>query len=132
MPGADGEQVPDEVELTQVGRVKLRQTLNWSRIEISFRCGPGDADEGYVSMLEGRLSVAQAVPLVARGDYEGMADCVRHTTAGLLTKAGFVVRYKPEKTIPGHVGVYPNAEWDSDKSESFDGCFSEYVRGLIK
>jgi hypothetical protein len=132
MPGADGEQVTADVALTQLGHVKLRQSAQWSRINISFRCGLSEGDEGYLSLIEGRLTVAEAVPLVARGDAEGQADCVRHTEAGILTKAGFKVMYRPLPTIPGHVAVYSADDWDEDTSRLFDDCFVEYVRGLLQ
>ncbi|HEX3542775.1 MAG TPA: hypothetical protein VHT75_20270, partial [Acidimicrobiales bacterium] len=132
VPGDDGEDVADDVPLTQLGHADLRQTLNWSRINISFRCAPGQNDEGYVSLVEGRLTVAQAVPMIARGDKEGSADCVRHTEAGILSKAGFKVVYKPEPTVPGHVAVSATADWDENMSQLFDECFIEYVRGLLR
>lgn len=131
MPGADGEEVAADVELTQLGHVKLAKSLNWSRVNISFRCAPASNDDGYLSLFEGRLTVAEAVPLVARGDREGRADCVRHTEAGKLTKAGFQVVYRPQPTIPGHVAVYFPEEWDEEVSGLFDDCFIEFVRGLF-
>jgi hypothetical protein len=131
MPGADGEEVPADVVLTQLGHVKMRCGASWSRINISFRCGLAATDEGYLSLIEGRLSVGEAVALVARGDEEGTADCVRHTEAGSLTKSGFRVVYRPLRTIPGHVAVYPGGEWDEETSKLFDDCFVDYVRGLF-
>lgn len=123
--------MPDDVWLTQLGHVKFRQTEKWSRINISFRCGLSENDEGYLSLIEGKLTVAQTVPLVARGDMEGAADCVRHTQAGQLTKAGFEVVFKPTPTVPGHVAVHWDGEWTEQTSEHFDNCFVDYVRGLM-
>jgi hypothetical protein len=126
---ADGEVVPADTCLTQLGHVKIRLSRAWSRTSYEFRCCPSDSDDGHVSLLEGALTVEQTVPLIARGDSAGSADCVRHVEAGALTKAGFKVLWRPLPTLPGHVGVYSDVEWNETVSEAFDQCFTEYLRG---
>lgn len=125
----DGDPAPADCGLTQLGHLKMRRSLNWSRFDYSFRCCPSANDEGYLSLLEGRLSVAEAVPLIARGDSAGTADCVRYTEAGLLTKAGFRVVWRPLPRLLGHVAVYADGEWDEEVSGKFEECFTEFMRG---
>jgi hypothetical protein len=129
MGGKEGDEVPASTWLTQLGHVKTRRSLNWARFDCSFRCCPGPNDEGYLSLLEGRLTVEETVPLIARGDSVGGADCVRHAEAGTLTKAGFRVIWAPLPKLPGHVAVYFDRPWDEDISEKFDECFTDFLKG---
>ena len=87
--------------------------------------------ETDVSLIRGRLTPGEAASLVRRqgGRYQVTdRDKVRHTTAGRLRSAGFVVRSTPSRRIPGHVSVeLPNPEdvWDNSARSRFDDCFGE-------
>lgn len=133
MSGGPGERVDDDVELTQLGHVKRRgNSPLWSRVEFSFRGSlRDDLDEDYLSLVEGRLAIDEAVPLIARCDNAGTGDVVRYTSAGELRKVGFEVTYEPTETIPGHVAVRweGSDEWDEAARKALESCFAEYMRG---
>jgi hypothetical protein len=81
----------------------------------------GQADQ---SMLFGRLTIAEAVALVARrGVLPG--DGVRFTIARCLREAGFVVTSTPSKAIPQHVSVTRAEEWDDEAAKRFTECLTE-------
>ena len=64
--------------------------------------------ETDVSLIRGRLSARDAASLIVRqGERYQVTDRdrVRHTTAGLLRSAGFVVRATPTRRIPDHVSA---------------------------
>lgn len=87
--------------------------------------------ETDVSLIRGRLSAREAATLIRRQGQRYQVtdrDGVRHTTAGRLRSAGFVVRATPSRKIPGHVSVeLQNAEdvWDNSVRSRFDECFEE-------
>lgn len=113
--------VPDDEPLTQYGH---------ERDDPPFR----NATRSYetdVSLIRGQLSAREAASLIRRqGErYEVTdRDRVRHTTAGRLRSAGFVVRATPSRRIPGHVSVElpdPEDVWDNSARSRFDECFEE-------
>jgi hypothetical protein len=127
----DGDEVAASAWLTQLGHLKIRRSRAWARFGYEFRCCPSVDDDGYVSLLQGRLSVAETVPLIARGDSEGSADCTRYTQAEGLTKAGFRVVHRPLPKLRMHVAVYYDGEWDDTVSTVFDACFTEFMKGEL-
>jgi hypothetical protein len=113
--------VPDDEPLTQYGR---------TGDDPPFR----NATRSYetdVSLIRGRLSARDAASLVRRqgeGYQVTDLDRVRHTTAGRLRSAGFVVRATPTRRIPGHVSAElqdPEDVWDNSARSWFDECFEE-------
>lgn len=125
---ADGDDVEDDMVLTQLGAHELRwESGIRTRHHFSFRSAlRADRDEEYMSLVAGRMSLAEIVPLVNRGDTAGGADAVRYTVAGELRKAGFEIKYKKSRTIPSHVAVRWPGEWDGDVLSRFDQSFREY------
>ena len=87
--------------------------------------------ETDVSLIRGRLSPSEAASLIRRQGERYLVtdrDRVRHTTAGRLRTAGFVVRATPTRRIPGHVSVElqdPEDVWDNSARSRFDDCFDE-------
>jgi len=113
--------VPDDEPLTQYGH---------EGDDPSFR----NATRSYetdVSLIRGQLSARAAASLVRRqGERYQLTDQdrVRHSTAGRLRSAGFVVRATPTRRIPGHVSVElqnPEDVWDDSLRRRFDDCFDE-------
>jgi hypothetical protein len=103
-----------ETILTQYGR----------RDASGFRVRPRAGVEEGVSLIAGRLDVAEAHRLVVRrGVPQPGVDAVRHTTVGDLEDAGFVVRAAPTRAIPDHVLVGYEGRWDDEVAERFDACF---------
>jgi hypothetical protein len=82
--------------------------------------------ETDVSLIRGPLSARDAAILIRRqGERYQVTDRdrVRHTTAGRLCSAGFVVGATPSRRIPGHVFV------ELQNAEGYVGQFrSESVR----
>ena len=87
--------------------------------------------ETDVSLIRGRLSPSEAASLIRREGARYQVterDRVRHTTAGLLRTAGFVVRATPTRRIPGHASVElqnPEDVWENSARSRFDDCFDE-------
>jgi len=82
-----------------------------------------------MSVLEGRIHVADAVPLVAPGDTAGNADVARYGLAGTFRQCGFRVFFSPSRTIPIHVSVaWPYGEWGTEVAELFGRCFDGTCR----
>ena len=113
--------VPDDEPLTQYGL---------EGDDPPFR----NATRSYetdVSLIRGRLNAREAATLIRRqGErYEVTdRDRVRHTTAGRLRAAGFMVRATPSRRIPGHVSAElqdPEHVWDNSVRSRFDACFEE-------
>lgn len=122
--------VPDGADVTQTGYLNQSFALPWSRQHCRFRSGLRiNRDEKYLSAIEGRLDPTVAVPLVCRGDSAGSADAVRYATVGSLRSAGFEVNYQLSRTIPGHVGITWNGDWDLDVSTRIDNCFADIRKG---
>jgi hypothetical protein len=106
--------LPASAVLTQYGRSDATR----------FRVRPGVGVESGISLIAGRLDVAEAHRLVVRrGVPRPGVDAVRYTTAGDLTDAGFRVRPAPTRAIPEHVLVDYEGEWDDEVAERFDACF---------
>ena len=132
---SDGDVVAPGTALTQTGHVEDRSNARWARLRFSFRAAMrAERDELYVSLIAGRLTVPEAVPLVSRHDRAGDADAVRYAQAGTLQEAGFTVVYRPSRTIPDHVGVTwdRNGDWDDIVAAKFTRCFVEYVPGVAE
>jgi hypothetical protein len=79
--------------------------------------------------MEGKLSVEEMVPLIARADSAGTADCVRYAPAQMFIDQGFEVLWRPLPMLPGHIGISASVPWDEEVSAKFDACFTEYLRG---
>lgn len=89
-----------------------------------FRVRPRAGIESGISLIAGRLGVAEAHHLVVRrGSPRPGVDAVRYTTAADLEDAGFRVRSAPTRAIPGHVLVDHEGQWDDEVAERFDACF---------
>jgi len=129
--------VGDDEPLTQYGHEgddpPFRNATRSYETDVSLirgRLTPGEA-ASLVRRQGGRLTPGEAASLVRRqgGRYQVTdRDKVRHTTAGRLRSAGFVVRSTPSRRIPGHVSVeLPNPEdvWDNSARSRFDDCFGE-------
>jgi hypothetical protein len=126
-----GDLEDDEI-VTQTGHCERRSNDQWYRGRFSFRRAlRADLGEKYMSVIRGRLTPAEAVPLVARGDRAGFADAVRYASIGELRQAGFTVEPKENHLIPGHLGVFLDREWTPADSDAFDRCFSEIVPGKL-
>jgi hypothetical protein len=100
--------------LTQYGR----------RDTSGFRMRPRPGVEEGISLIAGRLDVAEAHRLVVRRGFpKPGVDGVRHTTVGDLEDAGFLVRAAPTRAIRDHVLVGYEGQWDDQVAERFDACF---------
>lgn len=102
--------------LTQYGREGSKQTFS-----------PRPDRERAQSLTVGPCTVDQVTRIVA-GRFPDIRDRVRHTTAGRLRAAGFVVMSSPTARNPDHVSVYGpdgTVPWDDDKQAAFDMCFQE-------
>jgi hypothetical protein len=89
-----------------------------------FRVRPRPGVEEAVSLIAGRLDVAEAHRLVVRRGFpQPGVDAVRHTTVGDLEDAGFLVRAAPTQAIPEHLLVGYDGQWDDEVAERFDACF---------
>lgn len=89
-----------------------------------FRMRPRPGIESGISLIAGRLGVAETHRLVVRrGSPRPGVDSVRYTTVGDLEDAGFRVRSAPTRAIPDHVLVDREGEWDDEAAERFDACF---------
>jgi hypothetical protein len=102
------------VVLTQYGRSDAT----------GFRVRPRAGIESGISLIAGRLDVAEAHRLVVRrGSPRPGVDAVRYTTVGDLEDAAFRVRSAPTRAIPEHVLVDREGQWDDEVAERFDACF---------
>jgi hypothetical protein len=102
-----------ETVLTQYGREPS-----------GFRVRPRPGVEDAVSLITGRLDVAEAHHLVVRrGSPHPGVDAVRYTTVLGLQDAGFEVRAAPTRAIPDHVLVGYEGQWNDEVAERFDACF---------
>lgn len=88
-----------------------------------FRRRPRFPREQDVSVIRGRLSVAETCRLIRRRDVSGIEDGVRYTTVGTLRAAGYAVTHTPSRAIPGHVSVTWVDRWTEDQDTGFDACF---------
>ncbi|MHB1536039.1 MAG: hypothetical protein ACYC1D_15800 [Acidimicrobiales bacterium] len=113
--------VPDDEPLTQYGH---------EGDDPPFR----NATRSYetdVSLIRGQLTAREAANLVRRqGERYQLTDQdkVRHTTAGRLRAAGFVVRATPTRRVAGHVSAELQSSedvWDNSARSRFDECFDE-------
>jgi len=130
--GPDGENVAEITVLTQVGQCAIRRRgAIRTEHHFSFRSGlRSERGEPGMSVIAGRVSVEEAVPLVCRGDSAGSADAVRYAVTEDLRKEGFTVTYRKSRIVPGHaVVLWPDGEWDEGVLAKFSKCFSEYVPG---
>lgn len=91
----------------------------------AFRAQPRpDRDRGGISMIRGQVSASEAHRIVGlQAPRKG--DGVRHTTAGILRAAGFVVQHDPSQANPDHVRVTVRGEWADSHAERFEGCFTK-------
>lgn len=80
-------------------------------------------------MIGERIPIGQAVPLVCRGDQAGEADAIRYAVTKDLRKAGFTIRWKESRTVPKHVAIRWEGEWEASVSSRFDAAFREYEPG---
>jgi len=109
------EELDDSVELTQ-----------FVFFDEEPRNAPRPRDQDGLSLLRGRLSTNQAARYVRRkspSPFDG--DSVRHTTVGQMRRAGFVIKATPSRSIPIHVSVSTEAEWEEITMENFASCFTE-------
>jgi hypothetical protein len=97
----------------------------YGRLDVTgFRIRPRAGIESGISLIAGRLDVAEAHRLVVRrGSPRPGVDAVRYTTVDGLEDAGFRVRPAPTRAIPGHVLVDHEGEWDDEVAERFNACF---------
>lgn len=128
-PWAGREPVPDTEVVMQLGNAKVKRNSRWDRREFGFRSSLRvDEGEEYLSMLEGQMTLEEAVPLVNRGDTAGEGDCARVTTGTVLETAGFILVRWPTNTIPNHIAVFQKEEiWDDETTLRFSRCFTEFV-----
>lgn len=108
------------------GRLERGTVLTqYGRLDRSgFRVRPRPGVEDGISLIAGRLEIAEAHRLVVRRGFpQPGVDAVRHTTVGDLEDAGFVVRSAPTRAIPDHVLVGYEGQWDDQVAERFDACF---------
>jgi hypothetical protein len=90
-----------------------------------FRCRPRASDLDGVSVLLGRLTLAQAARYVRRDGRARRGDAVRYTEVGCLEDEGFVVVHTPTRRNPLHVSVQSPPGWDDDVCERFHRCFGQ-------
>lgn len=115
MARTERREILDDEPLTQYGYMGVFR--NALRVDIL---------EPELSLLAGRLTGAEAGAIV-RNDQtviqfpEGHG--ARHTTAGTLRAAGFMVFHSPSKKNPRHVSAQWPESWDDRVSEAFDECF---------
>lgn len=123
----------EDETVTQTGHQELRLNGRWSRPRFSFRSGlRTEQGEKYMSVILGRLTPEEAVPLVSRGDAAGSADAVRYASVRDLRAAGFRVRSRASKTIPGHLAVTCDGVWDGPVAARFDACFNQISKGPMR
>lgn len=80
--------------------------------------------ESELSLISGRLTVEEACGFVRRGKpCDHSRDQVRHTQAGTLRRAGFVVRQTGKD--PRHISVSLEGDWDEKVVVLFDGAFTQ-------
>lgn len=84
---------------------------------------PRPQDTDGLSVLAGRLTVAEAARWVRRGRLPFPRDSVRHARIADLREAGFTVTSTPSRPIPIHVSITREAEWGEDGPHRFDECF---------
>jgi hypothetical protein len=114
MPAEKGAPLERDAVVTQYGR----------REASGFRVRPRPGVEDGVSLIAGRLGVADAHRLVVRRGFpQPGVDAVRHSTVGDLEDAGFLVQAAPTRAIPDHVLVGYEGQWDDEVAERFDACF---------
>jgi hypothetical protein len=123
-----GEDLPGESMVTQLGKTEIgRRGAVWFGRTFSFRSGLRPTrNELDMSVLDGRISVAEVVSLICIGDDGGLADAVRYALVSDLKTKGFTVKHSPSKTIPIHVSVTYSGEWDADIQLKFDLCFDQF------
>jgi hypothetical protein len=110
--------VSDDEHLTQYG---------CTTSDPVFRSHPRPEVDGLdISLIRGMLTVEAATMIVRRRGYVITgADVVRHTTAGTLRDAGFVVEHTPNRKNPAHVSVRWPGDWTDEVSKDFADCFEE-------
>ena len=114
------DELGDDEILTQFGTAGFRNHPRYERPETS------------VSVLRGKLSVAEAVRTVA-GREALAGDRVRRFVVGTLRKCGFRVEHSPNGTNPHHVSVtQPKDEecrdwWEDFGRGAFDAAAIEEV-----
>ncbi len=81
-----------------------------------------ERNESGMSVQLGRLTPAEMVELMM-GRSPRPHDAVRHTTAGKLREAGFVITHAPTRFHPEHATVEFPGEWTQDVVESWHDCF---------
>lgn len=108
--------IGDDEVLTQYGQQDVDTE--------AFHCAPRAVDRDGLSLIAGTLTVEEACQMVHRGRCVEHDKCgVRHTTAGRLRRAGFVLLHTPNKRNPNHVSVTHGVNWDDDAAASFNLCF---------
>lgn len=119
------EELADEEALAQYGRENSDEPC----IDPRFRCVPRFEDgERDVSLLRGQMTIHEAAQAVCRRPAKP-GDVVRHTTAGALRSAGFLVSHTPTKRNKEHVSVEHQGKWTENMRKAFDLAFDE-ARGL--
>lgn len=113
------EQINDDQELAQYG------SSTRPKEGPAFRSQPrADRDKGGLSMIRGRVAAAKAHMIVGM-QAPRPGDGVRHTTAGMLRQAGFIVEHDPTQVNPDHVRVTVRGDWSIERAKRFEGCFTE-------
>lgn len=111
------EVLPPETVLTQLGRRKANGSIEFREIP-AWRKRHGGWIEIDVSMLEGRLSIEEAVRFIRRRpvtDRERRQDCVRYFRCGDLAAANYFVLRTPTSSIDIHISVYGNLDEIKDR-----------------
>jgi hypothetical protein len=94
----------------------------YGRHSDGFRRRPR-SHETAVSLIRGRLTVAEAVRVVLWAESVTEDDRVRYARAAALLEHGFDVLLTPTRRNADHISVVWNGDWDDDVARAFDSCF---------
>lgn len=97
------------------------------QLDPPFQNRPRPCDTDGISVILGRLSAAEAMPLVRTIKRLRPGDGVRYSTVGNLRGAGFVVTHTPSGRNSRHASVSLPSDWGDDAGEAFDLCWDEPI-----
>ena len=118
--------IGDEEILTHVGRRRRSGA-------VKFHNKPRPQDAGQLSMIAGRLEVADAI-MSMNGQESTPEDVVRYVSAGQLRAAGFRVSHTPTERQAEHVSItVPGGAiaWDDEQESALAEAIEKWrERGL--
>jgi hypothetical protein len=119
LAGVQPREIGDEEYVSQYGSRMTGQPNFWDH--------PRPEDLDGLSATIGRLTPAEARPLVRRSGSITGDDGVRYALVGDLRGHGFKVSHTPSQRNKDHASISYDSEWDGTMTGKFTECWSDPV-----